>query len=51
MGTKGQQPFIHGSALNGGPDQAVGATGLVKLLGAAYADAKAASTTSWDLQT
>ena len=37
-----------GSALNGGPDSS--RTGLVKVLGSAYADARAVSTTCWDVQ-
>lgn len=42
-----------GSALNGGPDAASqgpsGATGAIKVMGAAYADARAVSTTHWDI--
>jgi hypothetical protein len=40
-------PRKRGSALNGGP---AGATGLMKVLGAPYADAKEVSTTSFSLQ-
>jgi hypothetical protein len=43
MGNKGNK----GSALNGGPDSS--RTGLLKVLGSTYTDAKAVSTTCWDV--